>query len=162
MRAHASPSFCFMPPESLPASLSEERGQARELHEPLETGPPAPSCPRDRGRRKNRCSRPPSGPRTVRSVGTCSRSFSLTASGSFHDVRPEHEGLPAVRSEDPRQHPHGRGLARAVRPDEAEDLALPDRQVKAVDRRTSPYLLTRPVDLALSASSPLRLPFPYR
>ena len=49
-------------------------------------------------------------------------------------VHAEHPQLAAGHRRDARDHPHRRGLARAVRPEEAERLARLDPEVDAVDR----------------------------
>ena len=50
-----------------------------------------------------------------------------------NDVATEHFGASGVGAQDRREHAHGRRLARAVRPEEAEDRALVDLQVHAVE-----------------------------
>ena len=54
--------------------------------------------------------------------------------------------LAAGGGEEGAEHPHGRGLARAVRAEEAEDLALGDREVDVADGLDL-ALLEAPADL---------------
>src|SRR5262249_39100674 len=49
--------------------------------------------------------------------------------------------LPRLRPQQRRQHAQQRGLARAVRPDDGERLALPDREVDAVNGTPLPVAL---------------------
>ena len=57
---------------------------------------------------------------------------SLIASGLADDVAAGHPGVAGGRLHDRGQQPHGGGLARAVGPDQAEDLALGHAQRQPV------------------------------
>ena len=72
--AQAKPSFCFMPPESCPASRCGERRQAGETQQPREAFGAHGCGHRRAGRRTGRGSPPRSDPRTGRSAAACSRS----------------------------------------------------------------------------------------
>ena len=67
------------------------------------------------------------------------------ASGLRPDVEPRHGGAARVGAEQGREDPDGRGLARAVRAEQAEDGALLDHEVDAVER--ADLVLAAAVDL---------------
>jgi hypothetical protein len=71
----------------------------------------------------------------------------LHALGVAGDVRAEHEPGAGAGLEQAAQHPDRRGLARAVCAEEAEDLALTDRERDAVDRREGAEALGELPDL---------------
>ena len=71
---------------------------------------------------------------------------------SARDRRVEDEGLPARREDEPHQHLDGRRLAGAVRPDEAEDLALLHRRASGRRRRDTPAPATPTSNIFVSPS----------
>ena len=60
---------------------------------------------------------------------------------------PSNTRAPLIRREEAADQVHERGLAGAVRPDEAQELALPDRQRDVVDRPVVPERLGDVPDL---------------
>ena len=52
--------------------------------------------------------------------------------------------LPRVRRQQPQQHADGGGLARSVRAEEAEQIALGDLQIDGIDRGEPPIALGQP------------------
>src|SRR5262249_14988973 len=59
----------------------------------------------------------------------------LARGGRVADAAARHPGLAARLADEPGEHPDRGGLARAVRPEQAEDLALGDREGQSVNRR---------------------------
>ena len=73
--------------------------------------------------------------------------------------RPSDRGRPRRRVEVAEQQPDRRRLARAVRPEEAEDLALADRDREVLERPDlAGRLVAGPVDRRLAMAVPLRQP----
>ena len=67
--------------------------------------------------------------------------------GFGDDVVAQHAGTPGVRAQQRGEHAHGGGLARAVRPEQAEHGAAADREVHAVERPGRPEALAQVLDL---------------
>ena len=59
------------------------------------------------------------------------------------DIMTKDHCRPGIERDDTGQHPRGGGLARPVRAEEAEDLALPDRKATSITAVTVPNRLTR-------------------
>ena len=124
----ASASRCRMPSRVAAGPLPGERrdpGQLEQLVDPARRRRPRP----------RRCTRRWSRPERPGCTSVASRAAPTTASGSVEvGVRPTVDGRGAGRRPDQaEQHPQRRGLARAVRAQEAGDPARRDREAQVVD-----------------------------
>ena len=129
--ACAMPSRCCMPFEYLPDLPVGRVGRGRRARAARRSGAPR-SAARHLGELREEAQRLGAGEELV--VGRVLRQVADALLRALaRDRRVEDEGPPARREDEPHQHLDGGRLAGAVRPDEAEDLALLDREREVVD-----------------------------
>ncbi|MCQ0018745.1 hypothetical protein LUW74_42875 [Actinomadura madurae] len=138
---------CGRQPEPLPHSEREGADPAarhvRQLDQVQDLlDPPARQPRQQRQRTQMRAGRPPR-------VGAARLDVDAEPTRLRHHLRHRHalhRHRARRRPRQPHDHLHRRGLARAVRPEEARHRARPDRERQIVDHRTPPVPLRQSLD----------------
>ena len=139
--AAATPRRCRIPRESARARLrrdAREPDEVQDLVDPVERDPVAPGEPAQVVARR---------PARVDRAGVEERPDDRERALDRPVPPPRDERLAGVCGREPEQELHRGRLARAVRPDEAGDLARPDREREAVDRERPPVPLRQAAGL---------------
>ncbi len=132
--AQIKPSFCFMPPESCPASRRSNPVSPAASQQFLAARDTLLARHAEKLAHRKRCSRRLSGLHRARSAVACSSSATWRASGSAPTSMPSTVIGTCIRTQHASKHAHDGGLARAIGADQTENLARFDAELDAANR----------------------------